>query len=277
MPSSGARIESFDALRGLAACSVVIGHFLLVLRGAENPPYAGWHDAVLAYFGHTPLSILWSGHAAVVLFFVLSGFVLQLMLEGGRLTYGAYAAKRILRLYLPYIVAVGLGIAGQQWLYGGDLAGLGDWINKFWTDDPGPRAMLGHLTVIGAFDSSTYDFTIWTLVHEMRISLLFPLVFLMTRRLRWWTVLGGFGLASVVMAGLRIAVFSGHDELAGFARDGGYTAYVFTVHYLLAFAIGGVLADRRERLAAIQAGLPARTRALLLALGLTLDIYGARR
>ncbi|WP_185015501.1 acyltransferase family protein [Salinisphaera orenii] len=213
----------------------------------------------------------------MVPFFVLSGFVLQLMLEGGRLTYGAYAARRILRFYLPYIVAVELGIAGQQWRYGGDLAGLGDWINRFWTDDPGPRAMLGHFTVIGAFDSSTYDFAIWTLVHEMRISLLFPLVFLMIRCLRWRTVLGGFGLASLIMARLRIGVFSGHDELAGLARDGGYTAYVFTVHHLLAFAIGGPLADRRERLAAIQAGLPARTRALLLALGLTLDIYGARR
>lgn len=269
------RIESFDALRGLAACSVVIGHCLLTLRGIAGPSWAAVHETMRT-LGHTPLRILWNGHAAVVLFFVLSGFVLYLMLERGRLSVPAYAAKRVVRLYLPYIAAVAAGIAGQQLLYDGALAGLGDWINKFWTDAPTGPALAGHLFFLGAFDSSRYDFTIWTLVHEMRISLLFPLIFLLVQRLPWRRVLLLFALTSALMGATRIAAFHGYDALAWFARDGGYTAYAYTLHYLLAFAVGALLAAYRTAVGARYAALPGRTRALLIALALTLYIYGPR-
>lgn len=267
------RIAQFDALRGLAACCVVIHHFLLTVRNVADPAYVRFYDWKQA-LGLTPLRLLWEGHAAVVLFFALSGFVLYLMLERTRLPFTAYAAKRVVRLYIPYLAAIALGIAGQHWLYDGGLTGLGDWINKFWTQPLDAHSLCAHLLFLGAFDSSRYDFTIWTLVHEMRISLLFPLIFLLVRRWPWWRVLTAFAAASLAMASLRIAYFNGHQALGAYVRHGGFTAYAYTVHYLLAFAVGALLAAYRAGIGAVYAALPGRSRGLLCLLALTLYLYG---
>ncbi|WP_370445956.1 acyltransferase family protein [Acidiferrobacter sp. SPIII_3] len=63
----------------------------------------------LQWLSYTPLGLAWAGRAAVVFFFVLSGYVLYVMWERGGLSYGAYLKKRVVRLYLPYAGAVILG------------------------------------------------------------------------------------------------------------------------------------------------------------------------
>ena len=77
------RMHSLDGLRGVAALVVVVHHLLLTLPwfadrvglgqlGTKGQFTFSWHNL----FEYTPLHILYGGTEAVVIFFVLSGFVL---------------------------------------------------------------------------------------------------------------------------------------------------------------------------------------------------------
>lgn len=269
------RIDAFDSLRGLAACSVIVGHLFGVMRGHADPVYARLFEWTRVA-GRTPLQIFWQGHAAVVVFFVLSGFVLHLLLAKARLSTPAYVAKRVVRLYMPYLAAIALGVVGALAITPHALAGFNDWTNKFWSWPVTLPSIAKHLLVIGQFNADRYDFTIWTLVHEMRISLVFPVIFLAVTRMRWWAALTPFMIASVTMVTLRQPAVMDRTDLAGFAAEGGLTAYVYTVHYLLAFAIGASLAHHRHHLFAAYARLPGRTRGLLGVLTFLLYVYGGQ-
>ena len=108
------RLRSLDGLRGLAALAVAFAHVL----AAASPTVA---DSFLTervdvptfsakwWLLKTPLQIVSAGHAAVVTFFVLSGFVLALPLaRGGAFSARAYYPRRLLRLYLPVWAALAL-------------------------------------------------------------------------------------------------------------------------------------------------------------------------
>src|SRR5947209_5678086 len=60
------RYIELDSLRGLAALTVVVGHFIGVYQ--NSPWFAVWNASPFRFIG--------AGHEAVVLFFLLSGFVL---------------------------------------------------------------------------------------------------------------------------------------------------------------------------------------------------------
>lgn len=63
------RFNEFDSLRGLAAVSVVLCHLL---------PLGNY--TLINTLDKTPFHLLWAGHEAVILFFILSGFVLSLLI-----------------------------------------------------------------------------------------------------------------------------------------------------------------------------------------------------
>jgi peptidoglycan/LPS O-acetylase OafA/YrhL len=91
------RYVELDSLRGLAATTVVLSHLAVVLPNLY----------VLEKFKNTPFQILWAGHEAVILFFLLSGFVLSLpFYTNNQLVYRDYLIRRICRIYIPYIVSV---------------------------------------------------------------------------------------------------------------------------------------------------------------------------
>ncbi|MGH7001396.1 MAG: acyltransferase family protein, partial [Stellaceae bacterium] len=78
------RLPSLDSLRGIAALTVVIHHTLTTLP-AFWAVYTGAPASRLArIMAFSPLHLLWDGHQAVLVFFVLSGFVLSLPYWQGR-------------------------------------------------------------------------------------------------------------------------------------------------------------------------------------------------
>ena len=96
------RYEELDSLRGIAALIVLFCHLLFIF------PSIG--DNLNAKFGIV-LSILWDGHSAVIIFFVLSGFVLSLpFYKDNKPNYIRYLIKRICRIYVPYISVIIIAI-----------------------------------------------------------------------------------------------------------------------------------------------------------------------
>ena len=113
------KLACFEAIRGLAAFSVLVGHFLLgfwpsvvFLEGL------GWREvpAVLRFLARFPGKFLWNGPLAVSIFFVLSGFVLSLAYfqKGSAPALGSAATRRYPRLMIPVAASVLLAFALLQ-------------------------------------------------------------------------------------------------------------------------------------------------------------------
>jgi peptidoglycan/LPS O-acetylase OafA/YrhL len=99
------RLGSLDGLRGVAALIVVFCHCILVapvLLSAYIDPTLISKGSWAWWAAFSPLHLLWAGREAVLLFFVLSGFVLTLpFVRGWSAGWISYYPKRLLRLYLP--------------------------------------------------------------------------------------------------------------------------------------------------------------------------------
>ncbi|OYU67965.1 MAG: hypothetical protein CFE22_01240 [Cytophagaceae bacterium BCCC1] len=108
-------IKVLDGLRGLAALYVMIGHARWLLWEGYSEGYLkhtleySWMDKMSMYF----LSMFKFGHESVLLFFVLSGFVIHKGYVKKFLTdslqsvnIGQFYIKRIRRIYPPFLFAL---------------------------------------------------------------------------------------------------------------------------------------------------------------------------
>ena len=87
----GDRNTTIDALRALAASSVMLSHF----ADAQQP------GILFPFVGYGPLG--------VYIFFVISGFILPYAMWRAGYTldqWHVFLAKRVLRLYPPYVVSI---------------------------------------------------------------------------------------------------------------------------------------------------------------------------
>src|SRR5262245_36856658 len=108
--ASSQRFASLDGLRGVAALVVVVHHSLLVSPMLAAAYYGGDITGALHRIAvYSPLHLLWGGKEAVVVFFVLSGFVLVMAMRSRSFDWASYFPSRLLRLYLPVAGAVALG------------------------------------------------------------------------------------------------------------------------------------------------------------------------
>jgi peptidoglycan/LPS O-acetylase OafA/YrhL len=180
-PSTGGRVTSLDGLRGLAALVVVAHHALLVWPvlyaqyGPPNRTSATW------YLAYTPLHLLWAGREAVIIFFILSGFVLVLPYLGRKKvgTWPGYLVRRVLRLYPPVVVALLLSGALVTLFPRNPLPGSSMWYARH--DVPVEAAgMLHDMFLLDG--TGMVNSVLWSLRYEVAFSLLLPLVILVVRR-----------------------------------------------------------------------------------------------
>lgn len=171
------RLPQLEGLRGLAAMTVVVWHFLWAFAPWELGSVAGWPSQGLA---GSVLTALMDGPAAVALFFVLSGFVIPLRLfrSGRSRTVVEAAAKRWPRLagltLLAVLFAYVLFRFGLfRYREAGDLTGS-DWLASYGGGAPDrmPAPSLAgavHEGLVGAFLNTTdaYDPVLWTMRHEL--------------------------------------------------------------------------------------------------------------
>ena len=196
------RIGALDSVRGVAALIVVVHHCLLTQPAFSDYFFSRWrtgHSSLTEWLMfETPLRLLWNGAEAVTLFYVLSGLVLSLPWFAGRPPrYRDYAIRRLCRLYLPYAAAVGLSAVLAVWLHPvAAVAGLSDWVNTMnWTKEVTPAVLIDHAVMLG--HRNMLDGVVHTLIWEVRVSLLFPLLIL---PIVWWGMRGAAGVAAAIWA-----------------------------------------------------------------------------
>ena len=145
MQHPSTRLPLIDALRGIAALSVVLYHiYVLDLLPHARSPFAEP--------AHTTLA---SGYLGVYIFFVVSGFVIAHSIRDAHITpgfVGRFALRRSLRLDPPYWAAIALallattvgihdgarpsvsfGVVAAHMLYVQQFLGIPHLIGVFWT------------------------------------------------------------------------------------------------------------------------------------------------
>lgn len=180
---NGRRFDELDSLRGIAATMVVLSHFF----GATNS--TGKQEDLL----RTLVYPLKNGEAAVALFFILSGFVLSLPAWRRRQqSYSVFIVRRICRIYLPYLCGLALSVLGAAIFAYHRVSGLSEWFYPTWTGPVDWTLVLKHILFIGPrYNVREFNFAFWTLIIEMRVSIILPLVWLLMRRLPYigmWSV-----------------------------------------------------------------------------------------
>ncbi|WP_347269306.1 acyltransferase [Bacillus sp. TL12] len=231
------RYEEFDSLRGLAALLVIIGHHMMLLPAYENYRYKLNSPFIVYLFKETPLRLVFSsGNESVILFFVLSGFVLYLSIHNEKFHYGVYIIKRICRIYIPYLVAISISIIAKMLFSRNDMPFISDWFSKSWTAEDTLVLFLQHLAFIGEYNTDAYNNVIWSLVHEMRISIVFPFLtlFFIRKKLKysllWFITLSLFSTLGLYL----------------FDPSGSITSSFLSFHYITLFFMGALLAKYRS-------------------------------
>jgi peptidoglycan/LPS O-acetylase OafA/YrhL len=170
------------------------------------------------------------------MFFVLSGFVLFLpFFRGVAGTYRTFVIKRILRIYIPYLASIVLAVLMFSLLAKGSIPGIDAWQSGI-----SVKLLIEHLSLIFNSDTKAFNNVIWSLVHEMRISLFFPFIALCVMRLNWKMIL---------FICLLLSIPNGLKDL--FSMGYGYTTILDTMHYTSMFLIGALLAKNLDTLITI--------------------------
>ena len=249
------RYHQLDSLRGLAACSVVLLHATNILPAIYDNPAPIW------WLNWPPLALLRAGYPSVIFFFILSGYVLALPFLKGPVAYWPFIVRRVCRIWIPYAAAMIVSIACALRFYPSHVSGLSHWANQA-LPFPSLRLLLNHIFLIGSFDSQTYNRAFWSLVYEMRISLVFPLLVLLLQLGAWWRVLGAaVALSRTELAVERLPIWPGSNELP------------MTLHYAALFAVGMLLAREMPRLRSVFVRMPLRVKASLCVLALLCYVH----
>lgn len=242
-PIRQGRFVELDSLRGLAALTVLVGH-LEMAWSDTYPTGAGIGASLVAL-------TLPFGAEAVILFFVLSGFVLSLPAVDGRpQSYFTFVTRRIFRIYVPYLAALAVSVAASMYLYGHSTGN--NWVHTYWSGPVQWRVVWHHVMFLGVFNTDRLDPPIWSLVHEMRISLFFPFLCAIVLRFRnrW----------SLALALILVAASTAMDKLHGFQTA---TSIADTLHYTPMFILGIYLARERVSIAGWFSRLTRPARVLL--------------
>ena len=269
LPSSG-RLVALDALRGVAAGIVLVHHVSMTAPGIAaayqstvgvDTGSAGWWSTL------TPLKFLVAGPEFVLVFFVLSGFVLvrsplasRTAASGtaagsanGLATRGydwvAYYPRRIIRLAIPVVVSVALAAA---WILLVPRAGIdvgGSWLARQDNPDIGLPNLLGEASVIGGSGRPDVNPPLWSLTWEMWFSLLLPICVLLAAATRRLPALWAAAFLAVSATG--------------------YVTGIEPLMYLPAFGLGALLAANYESLRTWAARVAARRGGTALWIALT--------
>ncbi len=183
------RLQSIDALRGIAALGVVLYHSVLQTTNAVPNNVFRWPVKLLQFVSSF-------GYVGVFLFFVISGFCIHLQWAKSRtnqhpqpIRFASFWRRRIRRLYPPYLIAFALFML---------MAALTTGINvtHFFVYD-----VVMHLLMLHNLDPNTcysINGVFWTLAIEEQLYLAYFLLLFLRTRWGWGPTLVVCALARVM-------------------------------------------------------------------------------
>lgn len=173
------RYVQLDSLRGLAAIVVFMCH---AIGGVLSFKF-------LVKMDTSPLGFFLNGNAALMYFFVLSGFVLSLPFIDNKqpLNLTAFYTRRIFRIYPAFIAAILLAVVLKAFIFQQRVVqNAGVWFNQHWLwqwNAASVKELLRTLCLVHpAMDINFIDPPIWSLVVEMKMSLILPFFILLVSR-----------------------------------------------------------------------------------------------
>jgi peptidoglycan/LPS O-acetylase OafA/YrhL len=248
------RMSSLDGLRGVAAFVVLIRHSVMLIPSVSDESAGSQRKGLVWWFTYTPLHVLWAGPEAVVVFFVLSGFVLTRAADSRSFSWSRYYPSRLLRLYLPVLGALAFGAATIALIPRPALGNGAAWFSGQRFARVTTHGFLHELILIRG--PGRIDPPLWSLRWEVLFSLLLPLaVYGATRRPRL-ALLSAAVLLALPLANTRLSSAQGGHYLL----------------YLPMFGIGALMAHNHEALVAVGRRLSGATGAFVCAAGLALLI-----
>lgn len=222
------RVKGLDSVRGIAALIVLMCHLFRITFLEANP------HTLESEINYTFLQYLVNGRLAVIIFFVLSGFVLcyTVFPKNEPFSYKTYSVKRIARIYIPYIVVMAV-----SWELYKHATLVNHSIPVSWDDWRAPKtvqALTGMLFMGGFVGDNVLDGVTWTLFIEMQISLVFPSLVFLIKKYGVWALAG---CLAVSMIASKLYVMVDGNSLMQLART--LPGRVFlTIYYMQFFAVG---------------------------------------
>jgi peptidoglycan/LPS O-acetylase OafA/YrhL len=184
------RLDSLDSLRGLTTLQVLFNHVILTIPiiWAIYCQEVGYSSQTALPYAVTfsPLHFFWAGGEGVQLFFVLSGFVLYKSIsEQADFHYLSYLCKRLFRLYLPYVAVISVAalLLNNVFANHAQLSETSTWFNDMWKNKVSFNDFWHYLLLKGNFHN--LDTTLWSIVAEIKISIIFPFVVFLYKRLNF--------------------------------------------------------------------------------------------
>ncbi|WP_454848707.1 acyltransferase family protein [Rhizobium binxianense] len=249
------RFASLDSVRGIAALVVLLNHVFNFVDGSN------WDSPWLRY---TPLGLFVNGRIAVIVFFVLSGFVLSASIASARqFSHGTFVVKRILRIYLPFLAALVIAAVTASLLafpVPPWRAEASDWVH------PVAGILLSHILMLGnGYPNISLNPPMWTLIQEIRIALIFPLIYFAVTRFGSRAFLATLVLS---LAASKLEMITGipFDDKVPATAVG---SIALNIYYSMFFALGSLLYMRRQEIAAVAQRFDCRV-AIVFALALLL-------
>ncbi|MEK5396031.1 acyltransferase family protein [Paenibacillus sp. FSL K6-2859] len=233
------RIEYLDSLRGISAMSVVIFHCMISFKIFHSANYSNVYESdIIKFITESPLKLLWAGTEPVLLFFVLSGFVLSISFyEGNEFNYYPYLLKRFSRIYIPYILIMIVSTLLASALMGvKNIEEMSATFDNRWDHSVSWKAMLAYIFMIN-YDTPNVNGVVWTLYHELRISLFFPFLLWVIVK---WNALKSFVIIGFLIGSSFVVFFIISNYTKGFMSNLTYD-FSLTSFYTMFFVFGAIL------------------------------------
>lgn len=177
--SSANRLDTLDGMRGVAALLVVIYHLFARWAVPEHTETLYPHGNALEWLP----AMAYLGQVGVLLFFLISGFLMLMTLERST-GLADFGARRIARLWPSMLVCATLSAVIINWSGVIGHYGLPDWevtwleyLSSIFFVNPSLVAQ-----AVGGPDSQFVEGVYWTLWAEVRFYALIALVFLVSPR-----------------------------------------------------------------------------------------------
>jgi len=237
------RIEYLDSLRGIAAMTVVIFHCMISFVIFHSANYKSeYANGFIKIITESPLKLIWNGKEAVLLFFILSGFVLSISYLNGRArAFDIFLVRRFARIYIPYAVVMAISIILTMIFYRySHIDGMSSTFDNRWANPVTLKSIIAYIFMIN-YDTANVNGVVWTLYHEMRISIIFPLIMWVVIK---WDAFKSLLINGIVIVGVWIfftLIVRGTDGvISSLAGDFRSTAF-----YTIFFVFGATLSKYR--------------------------------